>query len=133
MLVLSRHRDESIILDTKEGQVVITVCDIRGDKCRLGIQAPQHMPVHRREVYESIQREKRNGNRTPATCKNCTAPLHTRSGALGCCKTCSETITAGQKIQEALDAGTLKVADLSQLQRITHQTYLRFNKAGGSV
>jgi len=54
MLVLSRQRDESIIIGDN---VVITVVDIRGDKVRLGIQAPQEIPVHRREVYEAIQRE----------------------------------------------------------------------------
>ncbi len=54
MLVLSRHRDESIIIGD---DVVITVVDIRGDKVRLGINAPQDIPVHRREVYEAIQRE----------------------------------------------------------------------------
>jgi len=54
MLVLSRQRDESIIIGDN---VVVTVVDIRGDKVRLGIQAPQEVPVHRREVYEAIQRE----------------------------------------------------------------------------
>lgn len=54
MLVLSRHRDESIIIGD---DIVITVVDIRGDKVRLGIQAPTEIPVHRQEVYEAIQRE----------------------------------------------------------------------------
>lgn len=54
MLVLSRQRDESIIIGDN---VTVTVVDIRGDKVRLGIQAPQEIPVHRREVYEAIQRE----------------------------------------------------------------------------
>jgi carbon storage regulator len=40
------------------GDVEVTVIDIRGDKVRLGIQAPQDVPVHRREVYDAIQREK---------------------------------------------------------------------------
>ena len=56
MLVLSRHRDESIIIGD---DVIVTIVDIRGDKVRLGIQAPQDIPVHRREVYEAIQRENR--------------------------------------------------------------------------
>ncbi len=56
MLVLSRHRDESIIIGDN---VVITVVDVRGDKVRLGIDAPVEIPVHRREVYEAIQRENR--------------------------------------------------------------------------
>ena len=58
MLVLSRHRDESIIIGD---DIVITVVDIRGDKVRLGIQAPTHIPVHRQEIYEAIQREKTRG------------------------------------------------------------------------
>ena len=56
MLVLSRHRDESIIIGD---DIVVTIVDIRGDKVRLGINAPQDIPVHRREVYEAIQRENR--------------------------------------------------------------------------
>jgi len=54
MLVLSRHRDESIMIGD---DIVITIVDIRGDKVRLGIQAPTHVPVHRQEVYEAIKRE----------------------------------------------------------------------------
>jgi len=55
MLVLSRHRDESIIIGDN---IVVTIVDIRGDKVRLGIQAPTEIPVHRQEVYEAIQRER---------------------------------------------------------------------------
>lgn len=54
MLVLSRQRDESIIIGDN---IVITIVDIRGDKVRLGIQAPKEIPVHRQEVYDAIQRE----------------------------------------------------------------------------
>jgi carbon storage regulator len=54
MLVLSRHRDESIMIGD---DVVVTIVDIRGDKVRLGINAPQDIPVHRREVYDAIKRE----------------------------------------------------------------------------
>jgi len=54
MLVLSRQRDESIIIGDN---IVVTIVDIRGDKVRLGIDAPTEIPVHRREVYEAIQRE----------------------------------------------------------------------------
>ncbi|NLX54090.1 MAG: carbon storage regulator CsrA [Planctomycetaceae bacterium] len=56
MLVLSRHRDESIMIGD---EIVVTIVDIRGDKVRLGINAPQDIPVHRQEVYEAIQRENR--------------------------------------------------------------------------
>ena len=54
MLVLSRHRDECIMIGD---DVVVTIVDIRGDKVRLGIEAPTDIPVHRREVYEAIKRE----------------------------------------------------------------------------
>ncbi len=54
MLVLSRQRDESIVIGD---DVVVTIVDIRGDKVRLGIEAPREIPVHRQEVYDAIQRE----------------------------------------------------------------------------
>ncbi len=54
MLVLSRQRDETIMIGDR---VAVTIVDIRGDKVRLGIDAPTEIPVHRREVYEAIQRE----------------------------------------------------------------------------
>lgn len=54
MLVLSRQRDETIMIGD---DVEITVVDIRGDKVRLGITAPRHIQVHRKEVYEAIKRE----------------------------------------------------------------------------
>jgi carbon storage regulator len=54
MLVLSRQRDESIMIGDN---IVVTIVDIRGDKVRLGINAPTEVPVHRQEVYEAIQRE----------------------------------------------------------------------------
>ena len=56
MLVLSRQRDESIIVGDN---VQITIVDIRGDKVRLGIEAPPHISVHRKEVFDAIQRENR--------------------------------------------------------------------------
>jgi len=57
MLVLSRQRDESIIIGDN---IVLTIVDIRGDKVRLGIEAPKEIPVHRQEVYDAIQRELSN-------------------------------------------------------------------------
>lgn len=55
MLVLSRRKDESIVIDDN---IVVTIIEIRGDKVRLGIQAPREIPVHRQEIYEAIQRER---------------------------------------------------------------------------
>jgi carbon storage regulator len=57
MLVLSRQKDESIIIIIGD-DVEITIVDVRGDKVRLGINAPKSVSVHRKEVYEAIQREK---------------------------------------------------------------------------
>jgi carbon storage regulator len=55
MLVLSRQKDESIMIGD---DVEIIIVDVRGDKVRLGITAPKEIPVHRREIYDAIQREK---------------------------------------------------------------------------
>ncbi len=63
MLVLSRHRDESIMIGDN---VVVTIVDIRGDKVRLGIDAPTDIPVHRQEVYDAIQRENREASQLDA-------------------------------------------------------------------
>ena len=54
MLVLSRKRNESIVID---GSIVITVVEIRGDKVRLGIEAPREVPIHRQEIFAAIAAE----------------------------------------------------------------------------
>lgn len=54
MLVLSRKKNESIVIDDK---IVITVVEVRGEKVRLGIEAPREVPIHRSEVYEAIRSE----------------------------------------------------------------------------
>jgi carbon storage regulator len=53
MLVLSRKKNESIVIDDR---ITIVIVEIRGDKVRLGVEAPKEVPVHRREVYDAIQR-----------------------------------------------------------------------------
>jgi len=58
MLVLTREKDESIVIGTGDDKVEITIVDVRGDKVRLGIIAPRTVSVHRREVYDAIQQEK---------------------------------------------------------------------------
>lgn len=60
MLVLSRQRDETIMIGD---DIEITIVDIRGDKVRLGINAPRTVQVHRKEVYEAIQRENAEASR----------------------------------------------------------------------
>jgi len=65
MLVLSRKKNESIIIND---DITITVVEIRGDKVRLGIEAPKTVTVHRQEVYEAIQnQEKRSGTNASAS------------------------------------------------------------------
>ena len=54
MLVLSRKKNESIVINDN---IVVTIVEIRGDKVRLGIEAPRDIPVHRREVLDAILRE----------------------------------------------------------------------------
>lgn len=53
MLVLSRKKNESIVIND---DITIVVVEIRGDKVRLGIEAPKEVPVHRREVFDAIKR-----------------------------------------------------------------------------
>ena len=62
MLVLSRKKDEKIVIGDK---ITIMVIEIRGDKVRLGIDAPRDVTVHRQEVYEAIQREQSEKNNIP--------------------------------------------------------------------
>ncbi len=55
MLVLSRKKDEKIIINDN---ITVMVIEIRNETVRLGIDAPRDVPIHRQEVYEAIQREK---------------------------------------------------------------------------
>ncbi len=55
MLVLSRNKDDSIMIGD---DIEITIIDIRGKQVRLGITAPKAISVHRREIYDAIQKEK---------------------------------------------------------------------------
>jgi carbon storage regulator len=61
MLVLSRRHNESIRIND---DIKITVVEIRGDKVRLGIDAPRETTVHRQEVWEAIQRGEQRGRET---------------------------------------------------------------------
>ena len=55
MIVFPRKKGERIVLD---GDIILTVIEIRGDKVRLGIELPEDGTVHRREVYEALDRLK---------------------------------------------------------------------------
>lgn len=62
MLVLSRKKNESIVIND---DITIVVVEIRGDKVRLGVEAPKEIPVHRREVFEAIQRNEAANGASP--------------------------------------------------------------------
>jgi carbon storage regulator len=64
MLVLSRKKNESIIIND---HITVTVVEIRGDKVRLGIEAPKDVAVHRREVYDAIQSQQQAQARETGT------------------------------------------------------------------
>ena len=63
MLVLSRQKNESIVINN---DITIVVVDIRGDKVRLGVEAPKEVPVHRREVFDAIQRNDSSVEESPS-------------------------------------------------------------------
>jgi carbon storage regulator len=60
MLVLSRKKNESIVIND---DITIVVVEIRGDKVRLGVEAPKEVPVHRREVFDAIRRSEAAGDK----------------------------------------------------------------------
>lgn len=62
MLVLSRKRDERIVIGDN---IVITVVEVRGDKVRLGIEAPSEVPVHRQEILEAMKRNTESTQHNP--------------------------------------------------------------------
>ena len=67
MLVLSRKKNESVIIND---DITIVVVEIRGDKVRLGVEAPKEVPVHRIEVYRAICRSEAEtvGRNKPQLC-----------------------------------------------------------------
>ena len=61
MLVVARKKDESIVIND---DITVMIVEIRGDKVRLGIEAPKEVPVHRREVFDAIHRGESNENQS---------------------------------------------------------------------
>jgi carbon storage regulator len=72
MLVLSRKKNESIVINN---DITIVVVEIRGDKVRLGVEAPKEVPVHRREVYDAIKRNAAVQNGPATTEAGSSAPV----------------------------------------------------------
>lgn len=81
MLVLSRFTDEQIVIGDN---ITITVVEIRGDKVKLGIDAPPQVSVHRREVYDAIQRTGVDRRQAVADVKLAAKPPATPTGWHGC-------------------------------------------------
>lgn len=77
MLVLSRKKNESIVINN---DITIVVVEIRGDKVRLGVEAPKDIPVHRREVYDAIHRA---SNAAPADAATPSQPKADPAGTAG--------------------------------------------------
>jgi len=63
MLILSRRKDESVIID---GRIEVAVVDIKGDQVKLGIKAPRDVKVFRNEVFQAIQAENKAAASAPA-------------------------------------------------------------------
>jgi carbon storage regulator len=82
MLILSRKPNESIVID---GRIIVRVVRVEGDQVKLGIEAPNSVPVHRQEVYDEIQRNNREaltGHSRPALPRLAKPPESVASAAL---------------------------------------------------
>ncbi len=71
MLVLSRKKNESIVIND---DITIVVVEIRGDKVRLGVEAPKEVPVHRREVYDAIKQAESAAPESTSRPESCEEP-----------------------------------------------------------
>jgi len=70
MLVLSRKKDEKIVIGDN---ISIMIVEIRGDKVRLGIEAPREVSVHRREVYDAIKKKESDSEEAAMTSESADA------------------------------------------------------------
>ena len=78
MLVLSRKKNESIVINN---DITIVVVEIRGDKVRLGVEAPKEIPVHRREVFDAIHRQELFAGALAERINACPREVNVESGA----------------------------------------------------
>lgn len=119
MLVLSRQRDETIMIGD---EIEITVVDIRGDKVRLGINAPTRIAVHRKEVYEAIRRENEQAARIDRADLTSLSPV-ADAGSLaagilpGPAKSATRAIAARVPGADAAPARELKLAQSVHVTR----------------
>lgn len=82
MLVLSRHRGEVIVLGREPNLILLHVVEIRGDKVRIGVDAPSDVPVHRKEVYDAIQNGEPFNKKAPSDKAPVSRPAETRKTGL---------------------------------------------------
>jgi carbon storage regulator len=75
MLVLSRKKNESVVIN---GNITVVVTEIRGDKVRLGIEAPKEIPVYRTEIYDAINNKKQQHKEKTPTCSENVSNLTAR-------------------------------------------------------
>jgi carbon storage regulator len=63
MLVLTRQKEQKIIVEIGGLRMTITVADVRGDKIRLGFDAPANFKIYRQEIYDAVLEENRASTR----------------------------------------------------------------------
>jgi carbon storage regulator len=57
MLILTRRVGETLVMSLPSGETItVTVLSVKGNQVRIGTTAPKHIPVHRQEIHERIQR-----------------------------------------------------------------------------
>jgi carbon storage regulator len=59
MLILTRRLNETLMIGN---EITVTVLGVKGNQVRLGVNAPKSVAVHREEVFDRIENERRNGN-----------------------------------------------------------------------
>ena len=99
MLVLSRKKNESIVINDN---ITIVVVEIRGDKVRLGVEAPKETPVHRKEVYDAIKREEvsRDKPQVATADATVTATVTATATATGTDATATKTASTDEDVED---------------------------------
>lgn len=80
MLILSRRKDESVVID---GRIEVAVVDIKGDQVKLGIKAPRDVKVFRHEVFQAIQAQNRAAAAAPVDLPSLDIPIDENSTSSG--------------------------------------------------
>lgn len=64
MLILTRRISEKIIIDIGGELIEVVPLNVNGSQVKIGVQAPRHIDVHREEIFNKIQQEKSNDNKS---------------------------------------------------------------------